>query len=376
MEPFFLYDEEFNTREKELKKILDFSLKKNYENKNALFLKKLIYSAILHNKPKLIVKPKKQDTINILRKPEVAGLIRSNIHSFQKPLEQKDVLTKLISPQPLKTIQFPQRPKPMVFSQQPVKAKPMPLIKPQPINLNPPTQIPKPEFIPRPTIEKEELQPQISKESLQEVEPQNFETGMQDSNNPIPIIAEPSSLEPNVIRNSDNSLIYNVNEFTIDPKTYRVFYALQNKLFMIIEKSPELIDNQDFFSKNLKETLKLLNMNINEIDTENLKLYLKNYILGFHKIQQLISDNNIKAIYCYGANQPLIIQHQKYGKIQTNLNFNSNTELDDFIKYITKKAGKIVSTSTPSISITFPNGIKFEATIGGDFASSKFILIK
>lgn len=376
MEPFFLYDEEFNTREKELKKILEFSLKKNYENKNALFLKKLIYSAILSNKPKLYVKQKKQVTIDILKKPEVAGLIKSNLHSFQKPLEQKHIFSKMNKVQPFKSVQSVQMPRQITSQYQQTKVKPV--SKPQLFNLTPPAPMYK-ESIPKPVIKKEELQPQIpvaSEKPIEKFEPQNFNAEIQEANTLIPIIEEPSTLEPNIIRNSDNSLIYNVKELLIDPKTYRVFYALQNKLFTIIEKSPDLIDNQDFFSKNLKETLKLLNMNLQEIDIENLKSFLKNYILGFHKLQQLILDNNIKAVYCYGANQPLMIQHLKYGKIQTNLNFNSNTELDDFIKYIAKKAGKIISTSAPSISVTFPNGIKFEATIGGDFVSSKFILIK
>src|SRR3989344_2327036 len=338
MEPFFLYDEEFDTREKELNKIIDFSLKKNYNNKNTLFLKKLIYSAILHNKPKINIKTKQVKT-NILKNPQISNLIKNHLQ------DRKNMF--------------------MQFHNKPIHLNNRQEVKKFPIQTNKPI-----ENTQRPNIYK----PNLIK---QEIEIPKFEDVIQEDLNPVPPrIEEPSLLDHNITKNPDNSLIYIIKELTIDPKTYRVFYALQNKLFSIIEKAPNLIDDIDFFSKNLKETLKLLNMNIQDIDTENLKLYLKNYILGFHKLQQLILDGSIKTIYCYGANQPIIIDHTKYGKIQTNLNFNSNTELDDFIKYMAKKAGKVISSMSPIINVSFPNGIKFEATIGGDFASSKFILIK
>ena len=183
-------------------------------------------------------------------------------------------------------------------------------------------------------------------------------------------------VESNISRSPDGQLTYNITELVLDTKTYRIFFNLQNKLFSIIEKSPELIDDVDFFTRNLKESVKLLNIGIGEINIEDLKIYLKNYILGFHKLQPLVKDTNIKAIYCSGANQPILIQHIKYGKILTNLIFNSNTELDDFIKYIARKAGKTISVTNPALNIEFPNNIKFNATLGGDFVSSKFILLK
>ena len=387
MEPFFLYDEEFDTREKELNKIIDFSLKKNYNNKNTLFLKKLIYSAILHNKPKINIKTKQVKT-NILKNPQISNLIKNHLQDRKNMFMQfHNKQIHLNNRQEVK--KFPiQTNKPIENTQRPNIYKPNLNILSIPIaHDKPEIEIPRPSFakqnitVPKPEIirkeiptTRSEIKPNLIK---QEIEIPKFEDVIQEDLNPVPPrIEEPSLLDHNITKNPDNSLIYIIKELTIDPKTYRVFYALQNKLFSIIEKAPNLIDDIDFFSKNLKETLKLLNMNIQDIDTENLKLYLKNYILGFHKLQQLILDGSIKTIYCYGANQPIIIDHTKYGKIQTNLNFNSNTELDDFIKYMAKKAGKVISSMSPIINVSFPNGIKFEATIGGDFASSKFILIK
>ena len=194
---------------------------------------------------------------------------------------------------------------------------------------------------------------------------------------PLPEHIEFNALiESNISRSPDGQLTYNITELALDTKTYRIFFNLQNKLFSIIEKSPELIDDVDFFTRNLKESVKLLNISIDEINIEDLKIYLKNYILGFHKLQPLVKDTNIKAIYCSGANQSILIQHIKYGKILTNLIFNSNTELDDFIRYIARKVGKTISVTNPTLNIEFPNNIKFNATLGGDFVSSKFILLK
>ena len=419
MEPFFLYDEEFNRREKELNEILKFNTKPKYENKNAIILKKLIYSAIFASaKHKPIIKPKTlQLHQNILKKPAVSNLLKRQFQpktQLFRPLEiKRPQITQLKNLEPPKIIQKVSEfnvPKPQQITVSPVSQSkpkfiqhqeiPKPIQKiewpqPKPKNLvnNEITIMPQPQststsspfktpiIAPQNKIidkPQERMIPSIPKPQFnKEIESVNLNQNKNDEFVPIPEHIESNiNLESNIIRKSDGSLVYKLNELILDTKTYRLFFSLQNKLFSILEKSPNLIDDFDFFSRNLKENLKLLNMNIKDIDVEKLKLYLKNYIIGFHKLQQLILDSNIKTIYCYGANQPIIVDHLKYGKIQTDMNFNSNTELDDFIKYMAKKAGKTISPSNPSLNIIFPNGIKFNAILGGDFVNSKFILIK
>ncbi|MBS3146990.1 hypothetical protein J4471_04825 [Candidatus Woesearchaeota archaeon] len=255
-----------------------------------------------------------------------------------------------------------------------IKIAPIPVIK-QKINSElhkPITQQPEAPF-----IKKINLNPNVIEEKTPRFDAENNNLDNMNKYTPLQEPTESSNIiDQHISKNPEGMFVYNVKELTLDPKTYRVFYSVQNKLFDIIEKSPNLLDDQDFFNKNLKENLKVLNININAINIDDLRLYLRNYILGFNKIQPLIQDSNIKTIYCSGANQPLIVEHSRYGKIQTNLDFKSNTELDDFIKYISKKAGRSINPSTPNLSIEFPNGIKLLATIGGDFVSSKFILQK
>ena len=436
MEPYFIYHEEINKKSQELDDLLKMNYKPRYENKNAILLKKLIYASIY-----TFVKHKKirHTQINILKKPEVKKLLRSQFSqkdtSYQNiAVTSKPIITKrsieevapnmprknmsnLMSMKPLPTktggevlSKIPPRPLPIpipipIQKSQTVDEKkiewgefkqetiPQPSQRPQPRPLQPSVTYKSPISKPTPNIAVQEYKPtpQIPQRIPQPIykqfeEPINQvsqqptklkEVDLQDIYSPLPEHEDTINfLEPNIVRSPDELITYNAKELNLDTKTFRVFSNLQNRLFSILEKSPGLLDDVDFFNKNLKESIKILNLNIDTIDVENLKKYLKNYMMGFHKLQPLVSDPNINAVYCYGANQPILVQHIKYGKIQTNLSFNSNTELDDFIKYMAKKAGKPISMSNPSLQFQFPNGFRFDAVLGGDFVSSKFNLIK
>ena len=74
-------------------------------------------------------------------------------------------------------------------------------------------------------------------------------------------------------------------------------------------------------------------------------------LIGYGKIDGLISDQLIEDISCLGINKPVYIYHRKYANAKTNVVFTDEEELDDFITRIVHRQGKHVSIGHPIVDI-------------------------
>ena len=81
-------------------------------------------------------------------------------------------------------------------------------------------------------------------------------------------------------------------------------------------------------------------------------LLLEKDLIGYGKIDGLISDPYIEDISCLGINKPVYIYHRKYANARTNIIFTDEEELDDFITRIVHRQGKHVSIAHPIVDLT------------------------
>jgi flagellar protein FlaI len=65
-------------------------------------------------------------------------------------------------------------------------------------------------------------------------------------------------------------------------------------------------------------------------------------------------DPNIEDISCDGVNRPVYIWHRNYESIETNLEFDSDDELDNMVVKLVHMAGKHVSSAFPIVDASLP----------------------
>ncbi len=92
--------------------------------------------------------------------------------------------------------------------------------------------------------------------------------------------------------------------------------------------------------------------------------YLTKEFEGYGKVEVPLLDENIEDISCVGPNTPLYVVHRKYGSIVSNLNFDSEEELNDFVRLAVQRSGKHISISSPMVDCSLPNGARLQATFG------------
>jgi flagellar protein FlaI len=102
----------------------------------------------------------------------------------------------------------------------------------------------------------------------------------------------------------------------------------------------------------------------NQVGLRKIEYYLEKDLIGYGRIDGLISDPYIEDISCLGINKPVYIYHRKYGSIRTNIVFAAEEELDDFITRVVHRQGKHVSIAHPIVDLSLPGKHRLAVSFG------------
>ncbi len=100
--------------------------------------------------------------------------------------------------------------------------------------------------------------------------------------------------------------------------------------------------------------------------------------LGYGRIDILMHDDGIEDISCDGPDTPIFIHHRKYESIETNIHFDDEPELNNFLGRLCQISGKQISIFSPIVDGKLPDGSRLQATLaktvtkGSTFTIRKF----
>ncbi|MEM0134628.1 MAG: hypothetical protein QXU18_05290, partial [Thermoplasmatales archaeon] len=105
---------------------------------------------------------------------------------------------------------------------------------------------------------------------------------------------------------------------------------------------------------------------IGERALSHIQYLLTRDFLGYGKIDPIMNDSNIEDISCDGVKIPIYVYHKKYQNIKTNLKFDDERELDNFIVLLAQKGNRQISISDPLLDASTPEGNRINATFGNE----------
>jgi len=124
------------------------------------------------------------------------------------------------------------------------------------------------------------------------------------------------------------------------------------------------------------------------VDLAKVRYYLNREVAGYGPIDVLVLDDDIEDVKCVGLMQPVIVAHRKFGRLgwlTTNIRFEDEDALADFVRRIAYKGGRGISTAVPYVDAQLPpptpdhqSGMRFAATIGREVTrgGSSFVIRK
>lgn len=106
-----------------------------------------------------------------------------------------------------------------------------------------------------------------------------------------------------------------------------------------------------------------------EIPTRNLSkitYYAVRDFVYLGKIEPLMRDHMIEEISCDGTNIPLYVWHREFESVPTNISYENEDDLNNFVQKMSYVGGKHASLANPIVDASLPDGSRINLTLGSE----------
>ncbi len=141
----------------------------------------------------------------------------------------------------------------------------------------------------------------------------------------------------------------------------RVHADLRN--ILILDDDELVLDKRQLLVEKMDDLFHEYGIHPDQNTLFRLQYYLVRNFLGWGRIEALMKDPYIEDISCDGINIPLFLYHRKFRNIRTNISF-SAVVLDSLAITLAQRSGKHISTGSPMIDATLPEGSRLQLTLG------------
>lgn len=130
-----------------------------------------------------------------------------------------------------------------------------------------------------------------------------------------------------------------------------------------------LVDNICVFEDDSyvsKFRIKYMNkINVTKKEYNNILYYLKRDIAGIGELEPVMNDSNNEDIHVIG-NDLCNVDHSAFDLIKTNVGFDSNKELTNYLKRIGERIDKPMNDAEPIVDGTLPDGSRLNVIFSDD----------
>lgn len=171
---------------------------------------------------------------------------------------------------------------------------------------------------------------------------------------------------------NSKTLIYEVIEPILNEKEKRYLEKIKELILEYLDVDLSNIKSNEKLTKIIEETIKkILNILKIKIETESflkISYYIFRDFIGLNEIEPLINDPYIEDISCNGINIPIYVTHRYFGNIKTNVSFDNEEKIKEFIVKLAQRCGRHVSYAEPILEGSLPDGSRVSATFSEEIS--------
>jgi flagellar protein FlaI len=151
---------------------------------------------------------------------------------------------------------------------------------------------------------------------------------------------------------------YIIDELQLDPLERGIYHRILEILLAEIESpKEEITDPRKFFAEEAKKIVDKYRITLGwlpDVSWYKILYHAERDLVGFGKIDPLMRDPNIEDISCDGVKKPVYIWHRNFESLETNLQFESDEDVDNLVVKLVHMAGKHVSSAFPIVDASLP----------------------
>ncbi|MEM7819708.1 MAG: type II/IV secretion system ATPase subunit [Candidatus Aenigmatarchaeota archaeon] len=168
----------------------------------------------------------------------------------------------------------------------------------------------------------------------------------------------------------ENAITYNVIEPTLNEYEKYILEKLKDGLIQIINVSLGDIRKKDkmieFIETNVQKLIDEYGFNVNDKEYLKIMYYIYRDFIGLNEIEPLIADPFIEDIGCDGVGVNIYIVHQKFGSLKTNIIYDDENKLREFVTKLAERCDRYISYAEPLLDGTLPDGARVQASLAQD----------
>ena len=154
------------------------------------------------------------------------------------------------------------------------------------------------------------------------------------------------------LKKEDNLLKYESLEPEMQQQDWKIFSKVKAIIKQQLMQNPNILENESFISDEIQKSAKEFKIKISPDYTKKIQYYLIKNIKGYGRIDPLINDNKVTSIICNSYDNINVIYNNE--SLQTNIQFETNEEMNNFILNLAERFNKQISEETPSLQFTTP----------------------
>ncbi|MCJ7424428.1 type II/IV secretion system ATPase subunit [Candidatus Bathyarchaeota archaeon] len=151
---------------------------------------------------------------------------------------------------------------------------------------------------------------------------------------------------------------YILDELQLDSLEKTIYKRVLDILLAEIEAPKgEVDDPRGFFTREAKKIVDKYRISLGwlpDVSWYKILYHAERDLVGSGKIDALMRDPNIEDISCDGVKKPIYIWHRNYESIETNIEMESDEELDNIVVKLVHMARKHVSSAFPIVDASLP----------------------
>ena len=164
-----------------------------------------------------------------------------------------------------------------------------------------------------------------------------------------------------------NQQEYLLFEPTLSDFEYELLERLYEDLRSVLILSSKEIkkDRKRVLLEKMNELIDDYGVTLEHLAYHKIQYFLVRNFLGWSRIDPLMKDPNLEDISCDGNKIPIFLYHRHYRNIRTNIAFESDI-LNSLAITLAQRSGKHISTGSPIIDATLPDGSRLQLTFGSE----------
>ena len=168
----------------------------------------------------------------------------------------------------------------------------------------------------------------------------------------------------------EENTVYHLIEPTLTEKEKKLYEKIKEGLIQTINVELTKISKNNkvisFLEEKVQGLLDDYGRSVSDQSYLKIMYYIYRDFIGLGRIEPLMRDPFIEDISCDGIGVEIYVVHQRYGSVETDIVFEDEDELRDFVVKLAEKSDRYISYADPLLDGTLSGGSRVQASLASD----------